>query len=87
MSARVAPVGGHHIEIRCCDVVHYASPDPIHEGEIIRPESLLRICTDCPEPAHGLVVRCCVCGKGIQELYSRTTNEVCNWKGEWSPAA
>lgn len=52
---------GHHVEFRCCGVVHYASIEPILVGARIRPENLGRLCSGCPDPAEGAPIRCCVC--------------------------
>lgn len=66
---------GHQIEYRCCEVVHYRSIEPILVGAIIRAENVTRECGHCPEPVHGLWVKCCVCGNPIRSVFSLTTNE------------
>ncbi len=52
---------GHHVEFRCCGVVHYVSVEPILVGARIAPENLRRLCPGCPDPAEGAPIRCCVC--------------------------
>lgn len=52
---------GHHVEFRCCGIVHYESLEPILVGADIRPENLTRSCSGCPDAAEGAPICCCVC--------------------------
>lgn len=52
---------GHHVEFRCCNIIHYASLEPVLVGASIQPENLRRLCAGCPDATKGSPIRCCVC--------------------------
>lgn len=61
---------GHHVEFRCCGVVHYESIEPILVGARIQPENLRRLCAGCPDGVEGAAIRCCICRKESPRSWS-----------------
>lgn len=64
MTIRAAPKD-HYLVWSCCAEIHYETTAPIAVGEIVEPEVVRRVCARCPDPAHGLALRCHGCGAAL----------------------